>query len=195
MSLDEKYKQFVELKQSGHRRQARALADDLIREYLAEPDVSFLLRMCEACTHRIDHELWHRLVIPAIEPRLSDDPQAIRALIKTIQNLYSDKWVWKRLGYLTELDLTQRLLELCPEDAWARQARVAPLRRWLSYTVHEWPSGILYGADGASLSECDKILSAVEELLYLDHSGDSIALCQDVREKIALYKERYISAN
>jgi hypothetical protein len=194
MSLDEKYKQFVALKQYGPKHQVRMLAEDLIREYQAEPDEAFLLRMCDACTHKMDHMLWKRLVFPAMERRLDDDPKVVRALIKTVQNLYSDKEAWQRLGFITEMQLTQRLLELCPEDGWARQAKAAQLHRWLAYTIHEWPGGVLYGADGASMSECDEILSAVEELLRLDESGRSIALCQDVREKTLQYKKRLASS-
>ena len=190
MSFDEKYKQILDLKQSGRKQQARALADELIHEYQSEPDEAFLLRMCGACTFKIDHLLWQRLVIPAITPRLESDPVAIKVLIQTIQNLYSDKETWRRLGYITEEQLIQKMLALSPEDTWARQVKIEQLQRWLAHSIHEWPSGILYATDGASVAECDAILSAVDELLILDQSADCMALCQDVREKVAQYKER-----
>ena len=190
MFLDEQYRQFLELKRSGRKQQARLLADEIIAAYQFNPDYEFLLRICDANTQRVDHILWQRLVFPAILNRLDDDPRAIRALIQTIQNLYSATEEWKRLGYVTEQELTRRLLTLCPEDSWGKTARGRVLSSWLAYVIHEWPSGVLYGPDGASLEECDQILAAVDELLQLDEAGDAVALCGDVREKTMVYMER-----
>lgn len=53
-------------------------------------------------------------MLPALVSRLADDPKAIRALVITIQTLYADKETWKRLGYVTDLQLTNTLLNLCP---------------------------------------------------------------------------------
>ncbi len=190
MLLDEQYRQFLELKQSGRKQQARSVADEIIAAYQANPDYEFLLRICDANTQRVDYILWQRLVFPAILERLNDDPRAIKALIQTVQNLYAAKEEWKRLGYVTEQELTGRLLTLCPEDRWGKAARVRVLSCWLAYVIHEWPSGVLYGPDGASMEECDQILAAVDELLQLDEAGGALALCGDVRMKTMLYMER-----
>ena len=190
LAMDERYKKFLELKRSGRKQQARVLADEIISAYRSDPDFEFVLRVCDANTQKVDHLLWKNLILPEILARVADDPRAIKALIQTIQNLYSAKEEWKNLGYITEQDLTKRLLMLRPEDSWGKAARARVLSRWLAYVIHEWPSGVLYGPNGASLEECAEILDAVEELLVLDASGALVALCGDVRKKTRSYMER-----
>ncbi len=85
------------------------------------------------------------------------------------------------------------MLALSPKDTWARQVKIEQLQRWLAHSIHEWPGSIFYGADGASVAECDAILSAVDELLIFDQSGNCMAFCQDVREKVAQYKEHLVN--
>ena len=92
------------------------------------------------------------------------------------------------MGYISEEQLTIRLLEMCPDDVWAKARRMEQLQRWLAYTIHEWPSGVLYGSDGATHEQCEEILDAVGELRDLDEDGRFNALCDDVREKAMQYR-------
>lgn len=190
MSLIKEYYEFLELKQLGFQVKARALADELVIKYNEKPDYSFILKICEMCHHKIDHIIWKKIILPELERRIEYDPLAIKAMILTIQNLYSSKPDHERLDYITEERLTIKLIKINPNDEWAINRRITQLRRWLSYTIHEWPSGVLYGMDGASVDECDEILSAVSDLLSLDPTGQSDELCKDVQEKTLQYRDR-----
>lgn len=64
------------------------------------------------------------------------------------------------------------------------------VRRWLEYTIHEWPSGVLYGADGATPEECNEILEATQELRRLDNSASCSSFASNVEEKTLRYRER-----
>lgn len=189
MSLIETYKQFQELKRSGKKSVARQMADKLIQDYKETPDADFIYAICELCDHKIDFIVWKAIVLPELKVRLWSDPKAIKALMQTIQNLYSSTSDWASLDYVTEEQLVYRLLELDPHDAWAKRQRVEQLKNWLQYTVHEWPSGILYGTDGATLEQCDEIIDAVNELRELD-PVQSIELCDEVVKKTSIYKSK-----
>jgi len=62
------------------------------------------------------------------------------------------------------------------------------ISRFLEYTVHEWPSGILYGNDGASIGQCDEILESIKELIRLDNSETIIQLANNVKKKTIQYR-------
>ena len=190
MSLQDTYEKFIDKKQSGLKAEARRIADELIVEYRLSPDPDFVYAMCETCSHKIDFVLWKELILPELGGGIADDPRAIRGMIQTIQNLYSSKRDWKEFGYITEEQLTIRLLAICPDDAWAKARRTDQLQKWLAYTIHEWPSGVLYGTDGATHEQCKEILDATEELSDLDEDGRFNALCDDVKEKTIQYRSR-----
>lgn len=178
------------MRRSGLKAKARQIADELIQAYRDCPDPEFVYAICETCGHKIDFLIWKAIVLPELQKGLADNPRAIRGMIETIQNLYSSKSDWESLEYITEEQLAIRLLQICPNDQWTRQRRTEQLRRWLSYTIHEWPSGVLYGADGATLEQCDEILDAVEELRGLDDARLSNDLCDEVKEKTIEYRSR-----
>lgn len=187
MKFIDTYSEFIDLKGSGLKQKARELADELIHSYLQHPDYEFVISLCEKCEHKLDHIIWMKIVFPELKDRLESDPRAIRALIKTIQNLYTSQSEWKDLDYITSEELTIRLLEMQPDDKWAKDQRIKQLRGWLAYSIHEWPAGILYGNDGASLSECSEIQQAIDELSELDASGNSKDLCLEVKSKLEEY--------
>ena len=193
MSLIQTYNEFRFLKQSGRKAAARLVAMELIRMYRDDPDPEFVFEICERCDHKIDFMIWKELVLPVLAKGVESNPRAIRGMIQTIQNLYSSKSDWEALAYVTEDQLTARLLTLCPGDAWAKQKRIDQLRKWLSYTIHEWPSGVLYGTDGASIEQCDEILDVAQELRSLDEAGIFAALCDDVEQKTIQYRSRLTS--
>ena len=92
----------------------------------------------------------------------------------------------ERLGNLpaNEADLLRLALRHDPADARARDRLIARNANFLDYTLHELPSGVLYGQDGASVAECDALLAELAEFRSLVRTAgrgaefdDLIALC------------------
>lgn len=188
-----KYRQFVELKDAGRKQEANAAAEKLVAEFWEDPDDQFIADVCDDTDHKLNHHIWSGIVLPYYLSNRSD-PRAIKCLIQTIQNLYSDKPSHKRLDWISEEKLVDQLLEKRPDDEWAISKKKDVLSRWLAYTIHEWPSGVLYGVDGATLEQCDEILEAVAELRELDAEAKFASLCKDVAKKTMLYRERLHAA-
>ncbi len=59
--------------------------------------------------------------------------------------------------------LLKAALALDPQDQAARQQLVETHASYMNYTLHELPAGVLYGMDGANLSECDELLELLSE--------------------------------
>lgn len=195
LSLMEKYEKLLATKKQGLKKRTHEYANAIVSDYWKSPSYDFVLKICsESKNDRIHHILWRDIVFPELEPRLEDDPRAMKALVETIQNLYSSVEHEKRLDYITALELTSKILSLEPNNDWARKKRALQLERRLDYSFHEWPTGVLNGINGASVEDCDYILADINELRQLDPSEDTSDFCQDLEAKLSQYK-KYLQAH
>jgi hypothetical protein len=189
------YREFYKVATSDHPDEANRAARQVVIDYNNSLDPNFLVSLCESAERRgsrIHHQLWSGIVFPYVASQLTNNPVAVKCLIQTIQNLYSDKSAHAKLGWATEWQLVDLYRTMCPSDQWALNRKKAILSRWLAYTIHEWPSGVLYGNDGASLEQCEEILEAVRELRSLDSESAFASLCSDVEEKINAYRKGWL---
>ena len=168
-----KYRQFLELKGSGLRQEANAKAQEFVAEFWENPNEQFIVDICSETQHKLNHHIWSGIVLPHYLSNRSD-ARAIKCLIQVIQNLYSDKRAHEKLDWVSEEELLDRLLEKRPDDRWAISKKSVMLSEWLTYTIHEWPAGVLYGSDGATLKQCDEILKAVSDLRKIDAEAQFI---------------------
>ncbi len=112
----ESYERYLKARSSGLRSEAKALAASLIAEFDSAPSDSFVNELCRPTDRqRIDMLLWRGIVLPAIRDRLEVDPIAVRHLIATIQNLYEDRVAHEELGWVSAVELLERLLGMEPK--------------------------------------------------------------------------------
>lgn len=108
--------------------------------------------------------LFHRVLLPAlVDGVLHNEPGCLRwlALLKSnfprtpLPDLPSD--------LQTTLGLLMEAVHVDPTDKKARKALVSHHASYLQYTLHELPSGVLYGPNGASLDQCAELQSLLSE--------------------------------
>ena len=184
------YEEYCRQKEAGNRSKVNQAANDFVTEFTRMPNTGFIISLCESVEHKLNHLIWRGIVFPFVKIEMENNPAAIKCLIQTIQNLYSDRTAHAEFGWVTEDQLTIKYLSICPTDKLAIARRRGQLSSWLAYTIHEWPSGVLYGKDGATILECDEILAAVDELKAVDSDKKYKALCEEVIEKTTLYRNR-----
>jgi len=190
-SMYHSYQKYRNLKSKGLRKQANVYALLVIEEYNADPDDNFpFVIINDAKGDKIHYFLFRHIVYPFLKSRIKSDPDAIRCLINVIRNVYQDKDIHKDFDWITEQQLLRRLLFFDPHDKWAKSRVKESIADWLRYTIHEWPWGILYGHNGATLPECREILDAVTELRSLDESSDYKELADEVELKTIQYCNR-----
>lgn len=183
------YDEFLKLKGLGLHKDANQVAKQVVAEYNNSPKPEFIIVICASVTHKLNHHLWEGIVVPFVRQEWKHNPAAVKCLIQTIQNLYSAKQCHSSFDWVTEEQLTQHYLEMCPDSEWAISKRQEQLSQWLAYTIHEWPSGVLYGFNSATAEQCDEILETVNELRTLDKNSRYESLCQDVEHKTKQYQE------
>lgn len=189
MKLQEGYLEFLKLLGIGDRHKANCIAEEIVKEYQQNPDPAFVVSICRDATNgRINHHLWSGIVLPFAKESMTRDPRAVECLLQTQMNLRTNPTAWEQLEYITEMELLERYLQLCPSDEWAISRKMEAIASWLSYTIHEWPLGVLYGCDGATEQECDEILANVSELRVLDKMHKYLSLCNDVESKTLEYR-------
>ena len=170
-------------------------ADDFVTEFCQNPDIDFITTLCASSDHKINHRIWRGVVFPFVKQEMEKNPKAIKCLIQTIQNLYSDRTAHTELGWVTEDQLINKYLTFYPADEWANARKRDQLSKWLAHTIHEWPRGVLYDMNGATLEQCDEIIFAVKELRAIDNEKRYEELCSDVENKTNLYRERLANIN
>jgi hypothetical protein len=85
----------------------------------------------------------------------------------------------------TEVGLLRAALRHDPTDQFSRRRLLEQLAGRLRYAVHEVPSGVLYGIDGASAEQCLELAKELDEFCMLaseeeneDSYGELIRKCR-----------------
>ncbi len=142
-------------------------------------------------SHKIRHEIYEHIIFPVLlESYKRSEPWGIHWLAKTAQNLYQATALWEQVDHKSECQLLDQLLSITPNDAGVKAELLARQIDWLRYCGHEWPSGILYGHDGATLPQCAEIKEAVAKARELDLSSAYSAFLADFEGKLGEYISR-----
>jgi hypothetical protein len=124
-------------------------------------------------------------------------PGSARWLAGLSQQLYRCPSCLERLGpdRSSEGALLQAALAHDPNDSRSRQQLIQLIASRLRYTLHELPTGVLFGVDGATADECDELLAELEEFRALiavaDQSADYTQLVAECEHHYRAY-ERYL---
>lgn len=190
------YQDFKELGEKGLRKQAskslRAFISSFNNKKEIEEWVWDYLPKLEANRHlRIRHEIFHELVYPIL--RLGYEKKDFSSTLwlgKLSQNIYCSRKLHEELDWVTEFDLYNKSYEINPENNEARLLLLQSIISWLKYSEHEWPSGILYGHNGATIEECDEIDTDVQKVLQLDKECKYSEFIKQYVEKLSEYRDR-----
>ena len=86
--------------------------------------------------------------------------------------------------------ILDELLNVAPDHIEGRLVRLNAAIDWLRFCVHEWPAGIPYGMDGATLAECGEIRSEVAVAGQIDVDKCSADFLDGFEEKLSAYEEQ-----
>ncbi len=114
--------------------------------------------------------LFREIIFPALLAGIHEQlPGCARWMAGFAQLLYKSPEAQDQLRpeLRTELGLLRLAVENDPNDRLARDRLIECLAWQLDYSIHELPSGVLYGSDGASIEECNEMLTSVREFEHL----------------------------
>ena len=114
----------------------------------------------------IRQPLFERVLLPALKMAWqSGVPGSLRLLAGLFDHVCNSKSC--RLELPVELQsrdlLLREELRRNPNDQKAGLMLASSMARYVAQTLHELPSGVLYGMDGASISECEELIEFIGE--------------------------------
>jgi len=190
----EYYNAFLEYQEKGLKKKAAECIQAFISSFESEDEIrnwvwSNLEDLVLNRHSRIRHEIFSELVYPVLKRGyLKNDFESTLWLGKLIQNVYQAPALHEELAYITAHQLFRKCYRLNPENQEARALLLKNIIDWLAYCVHEWPSGILYGRDGATLAQCREIREEIEFAITLDENNRYRSFLRDVRNKLIQYE-------
>lgn len=193
------YNEFLNCQSSGLKKKATESIRDFISSFENEEDIKNWVweninDLNSNPSSRIRHEIFHELIYPILKlGYLRDDFHSTLWLGKLIQNIYQTPKIHKELDWISGLELLRKAYTLKPKNDEARLLLLQCLVEWLHYSEHEWPSGILYGNDGATLEQCREISQEVELIIRLDKEHQHRELIKQYTEKLTQYRVKISS--
>lgn len=189
----ELYEQFLFFKNCGRKAEAKVAVDAFTSSFNSMEETRewvYAFLATAKHRHKVRHEIYQRLIYPVLlEGYVRGDVQCILWLAETEQNLYAVKSVHASLKDKTGFALCREAYGLAPNAKIGRKL-LQKLIRWFDYAQHEWPSGILYGMDGADAHQCQEILEEVEFASKLDLDDEYTAYLADFKSKVLEYLKR-----
>lgn len=137
---------------------------------------------------KVRHELYEHIIFPVLlEGYRRSEPWSLRWLARTSQNLHRAEHLWHQVDDKSEFDFVSDLFALNPDDDEIRKQILTFRLRGLEYAVHEWPWGILYGADGATAAECEELREELAKARELDREHLHTNFFTDFESKLDEY--------
>jgi hypothetical protein len=123
--------------------------------------------------------LFAQLIYPVLKREIeSENLQAICVMLQHTTLLNNYNFMQKIDDGYSEKALINRYLQHEPDDREVLMKNAAFLHNALYYALHELPSGVLYGRDGATMDGCKELLDLLEEYksacqkLQIDRDAD-----------------------
>ena len=119
--------------------------------------------------------LFRAAIFPALKQAIENRvPGAARYLAALSQHLYRARDCQAQLPpeRQTRIGLLLAALEHDPNDDQSRRALIEALAWQLDYAIHEVPSGVLYGHDGAAIEQCHELQALLDTFCQLINATD-----------------------
>lgn len=126
-------------------------------------DISQLIKETEKKNVYIRQPLFEKIIYPILKSEIENkNVEAIKILIKLEQNYYAYQRKFSADKFESSLQLIKRGLRIDENDKELLVSYEKELLYQLEFSIHEIPSGVLYGMDGASIDECNKLMETLE---------------------------------
>jgi hypothetical protein len=136
--------------------------------------------------------LFERAVFPALlAGHRVDQPGCARWLAGLAQHLYRSETCREQLPpeEQSELGLLRAAVRVDPTDHASRRRLIEHLAGHLRHSLHELPSGVLYGVDGATPEQCLELEQELDEFCGLVAGANYEELVRDCRYHFSAYRE------
>jgi hypothetical protein len=190
----EHFKRFRDLLERGQRPEAASALREFVASFSTLEEKSIWSREHLSGLHskgKIRHELYEGVIFPALlDGYKRAEPWSLLWLARTSQYLHRSESLWRQVDGKTSTQLLKEFLKLCPGDEEVRRELLSKVIDWMRYSIHEWPTGILYDHNGASIDQCKEIVDELGEIRQLDTDQIYTEFFADFESKVREYIDR-----
>jgi hypothetical protein len=199
-----RWERYLATESSGTRDDKLRTLNEFVEELLLSPEATWKPWALDL-TARIVNDgtdipvrcpLFERILFPALVESLgAKSPGSARWLAGLSQHLYRCPACMERLGRArsSEWALLQAAVAHDPGDVRSRQQLIRVIANHLRYTLHELPSGVLFGTNGATVVQCDELLAELDEFRSLvsveGRTADYVPLVRECDHHFRSYKQ------
>jgi hypothetical protein len=188
------YEDYWALLAAGRRQEARLSLDAFIQSFRTFEERERWTReflKAHAYGERIRHEIYAELIFPVLLiGSRREDAWSLYWLAGTSQNLYRASSLHEQVGFKQEVGFLKEAYAVDSNFSEVRKRLLESLRSRFLYAAHEWPAGILWGHDSATLDQCDELMSMATLARELDREGTCALSIGEFESKVKQYKER-----
>lgn len=190
----EYYQNFLRFQSLGQKNNATKSLRDFISSFesIEEIDNWVWVNLADLSSNsnaRVRHEIFHELIYPVLKSGYNKgDFTSTLWLAKLIQNVYQMAKIHEELVGVSEMELLRKCHTLEPENNEVRLLLLECIVKLLQYSEHEWPRGILYSHDGATLEQCGEIAIEIELALSLDKECQYTEFIKQYTKKLSQYQ-------
>jgi len=181
----------------GRRKDAGLMLDAFLRSFnSSEEREQWTRTFLKTHTYgtRVRHEIYAELIFPVLlAGSKRNDVWSLYWLAGTCQNLYTAHGLYEQIKFKGEIDLLKDAYAIDHNSSEACEALLKSLLNYFCYASHEWPAGILWGNDGATLEQCNEIMSEVTLARELDRECIYASSIDEFESKVKQYKKRLMS--
>lgn len=190
----EYYEMFLHYINRGQRKKASEAITMFINSFANDEKKSwvwsYLNSLDQGNLPYIRYEIFRDLVYPVLkEGYLQNDVTSTIWLAKLYANIYYNKSIYNEVN-LSSIELLEKCVNIDPQNNEVKKLLLTQLIQWLAYCIHDWPSGILYGHNGANIEECQEIRNSISLARSLDIQQEHKAFLEDFIDKLTQYEER-----
>ena len=194
----EHYKDFVRYRDQGLKEKATEAITQFIDSFENYEEkelwtIEYLPKLEKNIFGRIEvrYELFEEIIFPVLLKGYNDkNVELMFWLAKLCQELYRNKKVWEKINRVTEGEILEECYHLEPDNEVIQKMLLGLKISEIDYSIHEWPAGILYGHNGATIDECNIMLNELPLIKKLDKNNEHQELIQDFEDKMKEYMGR-----
>ena len=190
------YEEYLHYKNIGIKTKAKEYIDNFIHSFKNYDEkelwtIEYLPKIDFDSNGRVRNELFEEIIFPVLWNGYNNkNIELMIWLTKLEQNYCQNLRIWKKMDYKSSTQIINECYEIAPNNEDILDLYLELEIASISYSIHEWPSGILNGNDGATKDECKNLLDKIPFFHKLDRNKKYFEFINDFEDKLKEYMER-----
>jgi hypothetical protein len=186
----EYFNKYLYYKEIGMKDKAKEAVENFVKSFESHTEkelwtTEYLVKLENDSNGRIRNELFEEIIFPVLWAGYNKkDIKSMIYLAKLSQNYYQNNNIFKKMDYKTDLQIIKEAYELEPDNNDIIDLYLEIMIQWISYAIHEYPSGILIANNGATKEQCEGLLAEIPLLNKLDRHKKYSEYIKDYEHKI-----------